>query len=119
LSIAVAIERGVPLAQQLLSSSAVTRIRLAIGTSGATAIAPPPGSLGANQARALLKSLSDPIRLQVIEALGDGECCVCELTEQLDLAQAKFLFHLKVMKEAGQGSWCQAAPLWQSLAPEH
>lgn len=57
--------------------------------------------LGADHARALIKALAEPIRLQVIEALGDGELCVCELTEQLGLAQSKLSFHLRVLKEAG------------------
>ncbi|EAQ68826.1 bacterial regulatory protein/ ArsR family [Synechococcus sp. RS9909] len=63
--------------------------------------APPPPALDPDQARALLKALADPIRLQVIEALGDGERCVCDLTEQLGLAQSKLSFHLRVLKEAG------------------
>lgn len=57
--------------------------------------------LSADHARALLKALADPIRLQVIEALGGGERCVCELTSELGLAQSKLSFHLKVLKEAG------------------
>ena len=65
----------------------------------APSLAPTP--LPADQARALLKALADPIRLQVIEALGGGERCVCELTEALGLAQSKLSFHLKVLKEAG------------------
>ncbi len=65
----------------------------------APSLTPPP--LAADQARALLKALADPIRLQVIEALGGGERCVCELTEALGLAQSKLSFHLKVLKEAG------------------
>jgi len=53
-----------------------------------------------HQARALLKALADPLRLQVIEALHSGERCVCELTEELNLTQSKLSFHLKVMREA-------------------
>jgi ArsR family transcriptional regulator len=64
-----------------------------------------------DQARLLLKALADPIRLQLIEALGDGERCVCDLTAGLGLAQSKLSFHLKVLKEAGlladrqEGRW--------------
>ena len=64
-----------------------------------------------HQARALLKALADPLRLQVIEALHSGERCVCELTEELNLTQSKLSFHLKVMREAGlleareEGRW--------------
>lgn len=64
-------------------------------------VAAEPSCLDGEQARQLLKALADPIRLQVIEALGGGERCVCELTEQLGLAQSKLSFHLKVLKDAG------------------
>ena len=76
-------------------------------------------SLQAEQARALLKVLADPLRLQVIEALGGGERCVCDLTADLGLAQSKLSFHLKVLKEAGlladrqEGRW-----IYYRLRPE-
>ena len=63
------------------------------------------------KARALLKAMADPLRLQVLEALGAGERCVCELTSELGLAQSKLSFHLKVLREAGlieardEGRW--------------
>ncbi|MFM7237359.1 MAG: ArsR/SmtB family transcription factor [Cyanobium sp.] len=65
------------------------------------AVASATDELDADQARALLKALAEPIRLQVIEALGGGELCVCELTKHLGLAQSKLSFHLRVLKEAG------------------
>ena len=74
-------------------------------------VAPPPVSLASEQARQLLKALADPVRLDVIQALGGGECCVCELTAELDLAQSRLSFHLKVLREAGliegreEGRW--------------
>jgi ArsR family transcriptional regulator len=67
--------------------------------SGSALCAPPP--LEAEEARLLLRALADPIRLQVIEALGDGERCVCDLTSELGLAQSKLSFHLKVLKDTG------------------
>ncbi len=54
-----------------------------------------------DEARQLLRALAEPIRLRVIEALAGGERCVCDLTEELGLAQSKLSFHLKVLKEAG------------------
>ena len=54
-----------------------------------------------DEARQLLRALAEPIRLQLIEALTGGERCVCDLTEELGLAQSKLSFHLKVLKEAG------------------
>ena len=56
-------------------------------------------------------ALSDPVRLDVIELLGGGERCVCELTGALDIAQSRLSFHLKVLKDAGlvtdrrEGRW--------------
>lgn len=67
----------------------------------------------------LLKALADPIRLRVIEALGGGERCVCELTEALGLGQSKLSFHIKVLKDAGlladrqSGRW-----IYYKLQPE-
>ncbi len=63
------------------------------------------------QAQLLLRALADPIRLRVIEALGQGERCVCDLTSELELAQSKLSFHLRVLRDAGlisarqQGRW--------------
>ena len=57
--------------------------------------------LDTHQAQAMLKGLSDPIRLTVIEQLGAGERCVCDLTTDLQLSQSRLSFHLKVLREAG------------------
>ena len=74
-----------------------------------------PGStadpLAPDQAQRLLRALAEPIRLQVVQALAGGERCVCDLTGDLDLAQSKLSFHLRVLKEAGlicarqEGRW--------------
>ena len=85
----------------------------------APAPSPAPGALDQDQARVLLKALADPIRLRVIEALGGGERCVCELTEALGLGQSKLSFHIKVLKDAGlladrqSGRW-----IYYKLQPE-
>lgn len=56
-------------------------------------------------------ALSDSIRLQIIELLRSQELCVCELCEQLNVAQSKLSFHLKTLKEANlvlsrqEGRW--------------
>ena len=63
------------------------------------------------QARQLLKALADPLRLDVVQALAGGERCVCDLVADLNLAQSRLSFHLKVMREAGlieareEGRW--------------
>ena len=50
---------------------------------------------------ALFHALSDATRLSIIEMLRDGERCVCELQDELDAAQSRLSFHLRVLKEAG------------------
>lgn len=75
--------------------------------------------LDRDQALELLRALADPIRLQVVEALAGGERCVCELTAELDLAQSRLSFHLRVLRQAGlisgrqQGRW-----MYYSLQPD-
>jgi ArsR family transcriptional regulator len=60
---------------------------------------------------AKFKALADPIRMQVIELLRQQEMCVCDLCDQLGVAQSKLSFHLKTLREAGllnsrqQGRW--------------
>jgi ArsR family transcriptional regulator len=67
--------------------------------------------LSDGQALMVLRALADPIRLRVVEALAGGERCVCELTAELDLAQSRLSFHLRVLRQAGligarqQGRW--------------
>lgn len=56
-------------------------------------------------------ALSDETRLRIIEILGRGECCVCDLQTTLDAQQSRLSFHLKTLKEAGlvtdrrEGRW--------------
>jgi ArsR family transcriptional regulator, arsenate/arsenite/antimonite-responsive transcriptional repressor len=75
--------------------------------------------LSAERARLMLKALAEPIRLELIEVLGSGERCVCELTSELEVAQSKLSFHLKVLKQAGllsareDGRW-----VYYSLEPQ-
>lgn len=63
------------------------------------------------RAARLFHALSDEIRLEVIDLLRDGERCVCELTEALDIAQPRLSWHLKALKDAGiltdrrEGRW--------------
>ena len=63
------------------------------------------------RAARLFHALSDEIRLEVIELLREGERCVCDLTEALDIAQPRLSWHLKALKDAGllsdrrEGRW--------------
>ncbi len=53
-----------------------------------------------NQAQ-LLKTLSHPTRLAVLEILRDGEQCVCHLEAMLGLRQASISQQLMVLRDAG------------------
>lgn len=59
----------------------------------------------------IFHALADPIRLKIVGLLGEGERCVCDLTEALDTAQSLLSFHLKTLKDAGvvtdrrEGRW--------------
>ncbi len=46
-------------------------------------------------------ALSDPIRLEILAYLRDGEKCVCEIVPHLNLIQPLVSRHLKVLKDAG------------------
>jgi ArsR family transcriptional regulator len=57
------------------------------------------------------QALADEKRVRVLELLGDGERCVCELAEALDVSQPLLSFHLRTLREAGlisdrrEGRW--------------
>ncbi len=46
-------------------------------------------------------ALSDATRLGILQMLGDGERCVCDLQGDLDAAQSRLSFHLMALKDAG------------------
>ncbi|OPX86801.1 MAG: HTH-type transcriptional repressor AseR [Pelotomaculum sp. PtaB.Bin104] len=49
----------------------------------------------------ILKALSDETRLRIINLLFEGELCVCDIMETLDITQAKASRHLGVLRRAG------------------
>jgi ArsR family transcriptional regulator len=54
------------------------------------------------QARAqIIKALGHPSRLMMVEALADGERCVCELTEMVGADMSTVSKHLALLKSAG------------------
>jgi len=63
------------------------------------------------RAAALFHALSDEIRLDVVGLLLQGERCVCELMDELDMAQSRLSWHLKTLSDAGiisgrrEGRW--------------
>lgn len=68
-------------------------------------------ALDSATAAGLFHALSDPIRIDVLQLLANGERCVCDLTEVLDVAQSRLSWHLKTLKDAGlvsdrrEGRW--------------
>ena len=63
------------------------------------------------RAAELFHALSDPIRLDVVKLLLDGERCVCDLMADLEMAQSRLSWHLKTLSDAGiisgrrEGRW--------------
>jgi ArsR family transcriptional regulator len=49
----------------------------------------------------IFKALSDPVRLDIIEFLRDGEKCVCDIIPHVKLIQPVVSRHLKILKESG------------------
>lgn len=49
----------------------------------------------------VLKALSDETRLRIINLLYEGELCVCDVIEVLQVSQAKASRHLIYLKNAG------------------
>jgi ArsR family transcriptional regulator len=85
----------------------------------------PTTALDLTRAARLFHALSDETRLAVLEMLGDGERCVCDLQEALEAAQSRLSFHLKVLKEAGlvvdrkEGRWSYYALVPDALGEAH
>jgi len=46
-------------------------------------------------------ALADPLRLEIVGALADGEHRVCDLLERLPVAGNLLSYHLRVLREAG------------------
>lgn len=82
-------------------------------------------ALDLDRAVSLFHALSDPIRLSILELLRGGERCVCDLQDDLDTAQSKLSFHLKVLKEAGlvadrrEGRWSYYTIVAEALVEAH
>jgi len=85
----------------------------------------PTATLDLTRAARLFHALSDETRLAVLEMLGDGERCVCDLQDALEAAQSRLSFHLKVLKEAGlvvdrkEGRWSYYALVPDALGEAH
>ncbi|PQV62803.1 ArsR family transcriptional regulator [Abditibacterium utsteinense] len=47
------------------------------------------------------KALSDPTRVRIIAALREGDVCVCELSDALEMSQSTLSNHLQLIRQAG------------------
>ena len=49
----------------------------------------------------LFKALSDETRLRILSLMKEGEICVCDIAETLNMTQPNISFHLSMLKETG------------------
>ena len=82
-------------------------------------------SLDLSRAAQLFHALSDETRLGIIEKLRGGEHCVCDLQDDLDAAQSRLSFHLRVLKDARlvtdrkEGRWSYYSIVPEALTEVH
>jgi ArsR family transcriptional regulator, arsenate/arsenite/antimonite-responsive transcriptional repressor len=50
---------------------------------------------------AIARALADPTRVRIVAALRNGELCVCELVDALDISQSSLSSHLQICRQAG------------------
>lgn len=49
----------------------------------------------------IMKALSDPSRLKIIDLLSCGEMCACKILESFDFTQPTLSHHMKVLSDCG------------------
>lgn len=49
----------------------------------------------------VFKAFCDESRLQIVNALGSGEKCACNLLEEVPIAQSTLSHHMKILLESG------------------
>lgn len=84
-----------------------------------------PTTLDHGRAAQLFHALSDETRVAILDMLRDGERCVCDLQTDLEAAQSRLSFHLKVLRDAGlvtdrkDGRWSYYSITPGALAEVH
>ena len=84
-----------------------------------------PTAVDVARAAQLFHALSDETRLGILEMLRQGERCVCDLQSELDAAQSRLSYHLRVLKDAGlvadrrEGRWSYYSILPDALGEVH
>jgi ArsR family transcriptional regulator, arsenate/arsenite/antimonite-responsive transcriptional repressor len=75
----------------------------------------------------MFKAMGDPVRLRLLSliassaATGEGECCVCDLSDSFDLSGPTISYHLKILREAGlvesdrRGTWVYYRPVQENF----
>ncbi|WP_313755869.1 metalloregulator ArsR/SmtB family transcription factor [Tissierella sp.] len=48
----------------------------------------------------IIKALSDPNRLQILDILSCGEMCACDILEHFDFSQPTLSHHMKVLMDS-------------------
>lgn len=82
-------------------------------------------AVDSTRAAQLFHALSDETRLGILEMLRGGERCVCDLQGDLDAAQSRLSFHLRVLRDAElvtdrkEGRWTYYSIVPSSLAEVH
>lgn len=49
----------------------------------------------------IFRMLAQPVRIQILQVIGNGECCVCHLEAYLGHRQAAISQHLMALRDAG------------------
>jgi ArsR family transcriptional regulator, arsenate/arsenite/antimonite-responsive transcriptional repressor len=82
-------------------------------------------ALDLSRSAQLFHALSDETRVGILEMLRGGERCVCDLQADLDAAQSRLSFHLKVLRDAGlvadrkEGRWSYYRIVPEAIAEVH
>ena len=70
-----------------------------------------PKKIKSEQLIGVMESLSDPIRINILELMISGEICVCDVVKETGLSQSKISYHIKILKDSGlisdrqEGRW--------------
>ena len=48
---------------------------------------------------AVFSALGDPIRVRILDVLAEGERCVCDLQQAIEIAPNLLSYHLRVLRE--------------------
>lgn len=66
---------------------------------------------GYEEGAKIIKALSDPSRLKIIDILSCGEMCACDILKHFDFTQSTLSHHMKVLIECGIVE-CRKDGLW-------